>query len=300
MAQPIAQGIADALNIDTDIPNFHKLSQNIGIWWEEFKLWWQLNVFEPVGKFWGELVASIIIKFNEVILSFKKFGEDIGIKWNEFWSWLTGIATSIYNWGRDRLADLINFGADLGKNVTEFFTVTIPEKWENFKKWLGKIPSYLKSIGDNLVKGLWDGINGATGWLKKKIKEWVDGIIDSIQSFFGIASPSKVMADEVGSYMAQGIGVGFNKTLPSVIQAMQEKLGLVTDSLQTELSFGDIPQIEGNKIISENSYVTKNYTNTIETIRQPQAVELVLDGTKLARALIQPLDNEYNRLGVKI
>ena len=66
------------------------------------------------------------------------------------------------------------------------------------------------------------------------------------------------------------------------------------------MNFGDIPQVQGNQIISENSYVTKNYTNTIETIRQPQAVELVLDGTKLARALIQPLDNEYNRLGVKI
>ena len=122
----------------------------------------------------------------------------------------------------------------------------------------------------------------------------------AIKSFFGIESPSRVMADEVGKFMAQGIGVGFGKTIPSVIDAMQEKLSGVTDAFQTQLNFGDIPQVQGNQIISENSYVTKNYTNTIETIRQPQAVELVLDGTKLARALIQPLDNEYNRLGVKI
>jgi hypothetical protein len=108
------------------------------------------------------------------------------------------------------------------------------------------------------------------------------------------------MANEVGNYMAQGIGVGFNKTLPSVIQAMQDKLGAVTGSLQSELSFGDIPQIQGNTIVSENQYITRNYTNTIETIRQPQTVELVLDGTKLARTMIQPLNNEYNRLGVKI
>lgn len=88
--------------------------------------------------------------------------------------------------------------------------------------------------------------------------------------------------------------------MPSVIEAMKDKLGNVTDALQTELSFGDIPQIQGNQIISENQYVTRNYTNTIETIRQPQTVELVLDGTKLARTMIQPLNNEYNRLGVKI
>lgn len=108
------------------------------------------------------------------------------------------------------------------------------------------------------------------------------------------------MANEVGNYMAEGIGVGFGKTMPSVIEAMKDKLGNVTDALQTELSFGDIPQIQGNQIISENQYVTRNYTNTIETIRQPQTVELVLDGTKLARTMIQPLNNEYNRLGVKI
>lgn len=122
----------------------------------------------------------------------------------------------------------------------------------------------------------------------------------AIKNFFGIESPSKVMANEVGKYMAEGIGVGFGKTIPSVINTMQDKLSAVTGALQTELNFGDIPQIQGNQIISENQYVTRNYTNTIETVRQPQTVELVLDGTKLARAMIQPLDNEYNRLGVKI
>lgn len=88
--------------------------------------------------------------------------------------------------------------------------------------------------------------------------------------------------------------------MPSVIDAMKEKLGTVTDALQTELTLGDIPEVQGNRIISENQYITRNYTNTIETVRQPQAIELTLDGTKLARAIIPPLDNEYNRLGMKI
>lgn len=122
----------------------------------------------------------------------------------------------------------------------------------------------------------------------------------AIKSFFGIESPSRVMANEVGTNMAKGIGLGFGKTMPAVIDAMQDKLAGVTEAFQTELAFPDIPQIKGNQIISENQYVTKNYTNTIETIRQPQAVELILDGTKVARTLIPSLDSEYNRLGVKI
>ena len=134
----------------------------------------------------------------------------------------------------------------------------------------------------------------------KKIKEWCGSVLDGIKSFFGIESPSKVMADEVGKYMAQGIGTGFQNTMPSVIKAMQEKLAGVTNALQTQITFGDIPQIQGNNIESENNYVTKNYSNTIETIRQPQVVELVMDDTIVARTLIPALDQEYNRMGVKI
>lgn len=168
---------------------------------------------------------------------------------------------------------------------------------------LNNIKNDLKGIfdiGKNLVKGLWDGIKGSTQWLIDKIKSFCKDALGAIKSFFGIESPSRVMANEVGKYMAQGIGVGFGNTIPSVIDAMQQKLSGVTDAFQTQLTFGDIPQLQGNTIVSENSYVTKNYSNTIETVRQPQTVELVLDGTKLARTLIQPLDNEYNRLGVKI
>ena len=88
--------------------------------------------------------------------------------------------------------------------------------------------------------------------------------------------------------------------MPSVIDEMQDKLAQVTDALQTELSFSDIPQIEGNKVISENRYVTNNYSNTIETVRQPAVVELILEGNKVARAIIPALNNEYNRLGVKV
>lgn len=172
--------------------------------------------------------------------------------------------------------------------------------WEYIKSSFVKAFTQITEVGKYLIEGLWNGIVNAKDWLINKIKSFCSDALGAIKAFFGIESPSKVMANEVGKYMAEGIGVGFSKTMPSVIDAMKDKLSVVTDAMQTELSFDNIPQIQGNQIISENQYVTRNYTNTVETIRQPQTVELVLDGTKLARTLIQPLDSEYNRLGVKI
>jgi phage-related protein len=168
------------------------------------------------------------------------------------------------------------------------------------KKLFEGIIKKVMEMGANLVKGLWEGMWGVKDWIIKKIRSLCQSMLDAIMGFFGIASPSKVMADEVGKFMAEGIGVGFGNTMPSVVKAMQEKLAGVTDAFTTELSFGDIPQVQGHTIVSENSYITKNYTNTIETVRQPQSIDLILDGTKVARAIIPPLNNEYNRLGVKI
>lgn len=300
VAKPIAQGIADGLDIDTDIPNLHKLSNNISLWWEQLKLWWETNVMKPFVNFFVDMAMNFLHFKADFEKNLANLRDGIVNTYNSFWNWINGVYNNLTTFFSDRLNDITSFFYNIGASIRDFVTVTLPAKWNELKKWLENITTRVINIGTNLVKGLWNGIDGATSWLKDKIKSWVNNIISSIQSFFGIQSPSKVMADQVGKYMAEGIGVGFGNTLPSVVKAMQEKLGIVTDAFQTELALGDIPQIQGNTIVSENQYITKNYTNTVETIRQPQAIDLILDGTKVARAIIPPLNSEYNRLGVKI
>lgn len=182
----------------------------------------------------------------------------------------------------DNLPKLIEAGIKITKQV--------------FEALIGKV----MSAGENLVKGLWDGIAGVKDWILQKIRGLCQSMLSAITGFFEIQSPSKVMADQVGKYMAEGIGVGFGNTMPSVIKAMQDKLDTVTSSLQSEISFSNVPQLQGNSIVSENQYITRNYNNTVETIRQPSVIELVLDNTKVARALVPALNSEYNRLGVKV
>ena len=71
-------------------------------------------------------------------------------------------------------------------------------------------------VGEDFVKGLWDGISNMTDWISKKIKGFGESVLDGIKDFFGIHSPSKVMADEVGKNLALGIGEGFAKNIAGV------------------------------------------------------------------------------------
>lgn len=76
------------------------------------------------------------------------------------------------------------------------------------------IPGKMLSIGKDIVRGLWNGISDMTGWVIDKIQGFGESILGGIKDFFGIHSPSRVMRDEVGKYMAQGVGIGFEKNTP--------------------------------------------------------------------------------------
>ncbi len=76
--------------------------------------------------------------------------------------------------------------------------------------------SEISNIGGDIIRGLWDGISDMASWIGKKIQGFGESVLGGIKSFFGIHSPSKVMADEVGKNLALGIGMGFEKNIAGV------------------------------------------------------------------------------------
>ena len=76
-------------------------------------------------------------------------------------------------------------------------------------------------VGTQIVHGIWNGISSGYDWIAGKISGWVDDVVKWIKNKLGIKSPSRVMRDEIGKYMAQGIGVGFEQEMRSVNRQIQ-------------------------------------------------------------------------------
>lgn len=91
--------------------------------------------------------------------------------------------------------------------------------------------SQVINAGRDLVKGLWQGISNMAGWIYSKIRGFGAGVLNALKSFFKIGSPSKVMADEVGKWLAEGVGVGF-----------VDEMNKVTDSMTSAMSIPDLKQ----------------------------------------------------------
>lgn len=89
----------------------------------------------------------------------------------------------------------------------------------------------MKKAGKNMLEGIWAGIKNGRQWLKDKIYGFAGNVASWFKSVFKINSPSKLMEDEIGIYLGEGVGVGVLKSIPKVKKQLGQFAGFVTDNL---------------------------------------------------------------------
>lgn len=108
----------------------------------------------------------------------------------------------------------------------------IGDFFSGFFDWLGNAFSHLwdwisngfqglVDVGGNLVSGLWQGITGAAGAVWDGICNFGSSIVNGFCDFFGIHSPSRVMAG-IGEYLSLGLAQGITDETDSVVQGVQD------------------------------------------------------------------------------
>lgn len=122
-------------------------------------------------------------------------------------------------------------------------------------------------IGGNITDGVADGIANGTGKAIAAAILSAKRVTAAYKSALDIQSPSGVMRDEVGVMMMEGIGVGIEQALPSVLDIVRRSTG---------------------SIISSATSVTNNgaYTVPITAAAVPTQQE-AFDYDRLARAMAQ-------------
>lgn len=90
-----------------------------------------------------------------------------------------------------------------------------------------KLPGQMIDIGKNIVKGIWDGINGAKDWIGKKIGGFADGIVKGFKKALGIHSPSVIMEKQIGVNVGLGVVEGIDDTQKQI----NETIGGISASM---------------------------------------------------------------------
>ena len=102
-------------------------------------------------------------------------------------------------------------------------------------------------VGMEIINGIAAGIENFAGTLISKGREVASNALGGIKDFLGIASPSKVMRDQVGGEMMNGIMVGIDKLKRKPLQAVNKvAAGLVDGTDIVKNSMKDIANMNVN------------------------------------------------------
>jgi TP901 family phage tail tape measure protein len=210
--------------------------------WDGLKIAWNW-VIGWVGKIGGWLLRPYA-KAGTWLLS---KGRDIisglwdGLKaaWNWLWSWITKIGGWIGGVFAKAGSWLLGHGRDIISGLWNGLKGQWSAAWSWITKiggWIGgvfaKAGSWLVGHGGDIISGLKNGMFNAMkdigGWIKTYV---VDPVVNAVKHFFGIKSPSTVMAG-LGGHLMSGLfkgmmGADLTGMIQQIFGSMPDALGAI-------------------------------------------------------------------------
>lgn len=121
------------------------------------------------------------------------------------------------------------------------------------------------SVGKNIVKGIAKGIGDFAWILVDKMTSLASKAFDSVKSFFGIHSPSRLMRDKVGKMLPAGISVGLERAFPDTIKTfMNQSKELASVPFKTpEIATGKIIPAKASAVIAQKQNGTYSNNNDV-------------------------------------
>lgn len=119
------------------------------------------------------------------------------------------------------VTELITRIPDVIKFIPELFTALVTAVKET--DWA--------QMGKDIVEGLWNGINSLADWIREKVTGFVEGIGNTIKNFFGIESPSTLMA-EYGRYIDEGLAKGIDDNASKPISSADTMATTIGSAMQ--------------------------------------------------------------------
>ncbi|EJE7236825.1 phage tail tape measure protein, partial [Clostridium botulinum] len=211
-----ALGYALATIVKWGVDTWNYLSTNVPIWINNV-----VNFFATLpGRIWTWLVNTInrIVAWGQQTYTNMVNAATRAI--NATIQWFSQLPGRIWTWLVNTISRVAEFAVNLASRAREAGANMVT----NIVEAVRNLPSRFLEIGRNIVQGVWNGITGMGGWIRDRVNGFFSGIVDGAKDAMGIHSPSRVFRDQVGKYMAQGVGVGFENETENIKRSMQKDL----------------------------------------------------------------------------
>lgn len=197
-----------------------------------------------------KLVEGIRIVFPQLLSS---AGDAIG-------KLLSGLAQnlpSILAAGFDLISELIVGIGNAYPDILNAGGELVSKLWDAIKEvdWI--------QLGKDIINGLIKGLGQMNNALWEAAKSVAKSALNSIKKALGIASPSKVMAAEVGRFIPPGVAVGAKANTKPLTDAMDYLADMTTDTLKADLDVShDVIKMTGPAVVPSNNITRRGDTGS--------------------------------------
>ncbi|MGO4864781.1 phage tail tape measure protein [Ligilactobacillus ruminis] len=298
--------ISTAINVIAEI--IRAITQAIqGNWsavWNTIK-----GIAQTVWNAIKSVVTSVINAIKSVITSVMNAIRSVmtsvwnGIKsvTSSVWSGIRSVVTSVINSIRSTVSSIMNSIKSVfssGWNTVKSVTSSGIHGAANVVR---SVAGSMASAGSNFVMGFVRGITGAIGSAVQAAANMAKRALRAAKSALGIHSPSRVMRDEVGYYVTEGMAVGILGNIRSVSQAMDK----VADASTISVPKPDTSQFMNtmanlNALHKQIAGYSTNMTGELSLTSQPAYINLSLGGSNYSTFVNdiskkQGIDAEFKR-----
>ena len=127
---------------------------------------------------------------------------------------------------------LIDGVANGVKKAGESMATAAKNAFSKFKSKLAgvEVASELKNIGKHIIDGIVSGIKSSLSNIANVAGKIKDTLLSKLKGLFKIASPSKLMKEEVGAYIGEGIAVGIEESGQMAVDAAETVANGIIDA----------------------------------------------------------------------
>ncbi len=233
------------------------------------------NIKTAASNAWQALKQDVSAKFEALKTALTTTANNIKSTLSSAWDSVKSTAST--KWG------------ELKTNVTNLYNA--------LHKTLADVS--FTDIGTNIVNGIWKGISDGWDWLKKKVKELANSLLDAAKDALGIESPSKAFRDQVGRWIMPGVTEGMERTLPEAIRDIQDLSNSLLSSMQRTIggavSVGHFV-VDDSQLKGYSANYGDYFTDAAITHRVKQEmglnsnVQADIDGGRIVEQMKQALD----------
>lgn len=273
---------------------------------EAFREFW-IELWEGIKEVASDLAAWFSRTWSATVQKVKELVGSWGAYFSGVWENIKATFASVGSWFSTKFQEAKTGITNIWDSITGYFEGL----YEDIVGAFSGIKDDFFKVGDEIINGIWDGLQAGWDWLTNKVKELASSLFSAAKKVLGIKSPSKKFA-WIGEMTAKGQGVGYEDEMDNVEKDMKSRIADMTAHVQASVSaenarvgqsmgapdtgFSDLARAVGTQTAGINS-LAGEYRRGSSNMRP---IILQLDKREVGRAFVDVFNTETTRVGLSM